>query len=942
MAFKQITAIILSLMIFAQIIPISHAENDLANKIEQVKLPEISSSTRFDSQISSSINIIQGLDDARSSNPRLFYGDQLTENARAVYNKLCVLTPKQSSFSVTLPSPLKYDLYSDSVPSSLPNDISKKLSEDLVYIVQSSYDAFMYDCPEIFWVDRLSISYSPAANGESGHYIYSITSLTLKVYVKSHFADTLQSDVEALNNKINSLSLSDSNRYLTVKKINDYLCDNVTYVSDAPRRYDPHGALIDGQSVCEGYAEAFKLMCDKYGVPCILIAGNLYTPTGELIGPHEWNYVQMDDGKWYAVDVTTNDQSYIIYDYLLCGKETEMPHFLNCSYSTTHIASGDINFTGIATFELPELNDEAYVYNVKAEKEAPPAPEVFYVTSSSVTLVSEEGLEYSLGGEAWQSNPEFFSLTPNTTYEFYVRYAETADTYASLPSPATLVTTHKDAPPPPSKPTCVSISDTTVILNAVVGCEYRVNGGEWQNSPVFTGLSPETQYTFVQRIAETEENTASDESVSLVISTKSALPSYYFGTLLSENGKAVYHALSEYDGTYTSVTVTLPQAINYSVNSDTLSELEEKKINGDAVILLSSALDALKYDYPEFFWLHGFSSTTNAVFSNEGGNTYTVVSYTLRFSTEAQFKDNIKESSDLLNSSAEKLNISTSSRYDAVLDIHDKLADIVTFDVDAVNVSNAYGAIVDGLADSLGYAKAFKYLCDINNIPCVIVRGNINYVSGTTAIKCWNYVLMEDGIWYAVDMYRDDQAAMLYHDYLLIGSNTSAVNFGDRTLATSHDPMGNFSDGGFIFTYPELSDIAYVFKAPDVLPDGLTITDDGYLFGIKCETAVSYLNGLEAFSAKGEELGENSLLTTGSTVMLNGQVLTVIIIGDVNGDGKINSTDFMQVRKQYLGLFSMSEYNLIAADVNTDGKINSTDFMQIRKHYLKLFDLYEK
>ncbi len=61
--------------------------------------------------------------------------------------------------------------------------------------------------------------------------------------------------------------------------------------------------------------------------------------------------------------------------------------------------------------------------------------------------------------------------------------------------------------------------------------------------------------------------------------------------------------------------------------------------------------------------------------------------------------------------------------------------------------------------------------------------------------------------------------------------------------------------------------------------------------------------------------------------------------GDVNGDGAVNSTDFMQVRRHYLGLYTIPENKIPVADVNNDGKINSTDFMQIRRYFLGLFQI---
>ncbi len=68
---------------------------------------------------------------------------------------------------------------------------------------------------------------------------------------------------------------------------------------------------------------------------------------------------------------------------------------------------------------------------------------------------------------------------------------------------------------------------------------------------------------------------------------------------------------------------------------------------------------------------------------------------------------------------------------------------------------------------------------------------------------------------------------------------------------------------------------------------------------------------------------------------------TIVTKGDINGDGKVNSTDFMQVRRHFLGLYEIPEEKFEAADTNGDGSINSTDFMQIRRHFLGLYNLYE-
>jgi len=53
----------------------------------------------------------------------------------------------------------------------------------------------------------------------------------------------------------------------------------------------------------------------------------------------------------------------------------------------------------------------------------------------------------------------------------------------------------------------------------MAGCEYRMNGGVWQNSTTFSGLTPNTSYSFTQRLKETATHFASEPSTAAQIST---------------------------------------------------------------------------------------------------------------------------------------------------------------------------------------------------------------------------------------------------------------------------------------------------------------------------------------------------------------------------------------------------------------------------------------
>ncbi|MGC3977085.1 MAG: YDG domain-containing protein [Paludibacteraceae bacterium] len=77
-------------------------------------------------------------------------------------------------------------------------------------------------------------------------------------------------------------------------------------------------------------------------------------------------------------------------------------------------------------------------------------------------------------------------------------------------------------PATPAAPTLSGRTATSVTLNTVAGCEYRVNGGTWQDSPVFTGLTPSTAYGFTQRVKATSNSNASAESGALTVMTNIA------------------------------------------------------------------------------------------------------------------------------------------------------------------------------------------------------------------------------------------------------------------------------------------------------------------------------------------------------------------------------------------------------------------------------------
>lgn len=161
----------------------------------------------------------------------------------------------------------------------------------------------------------------------------------------------------------------------------------------------------------------------------------------------------------------------------------------------------------------------ASVTATKATVQLPNAPTIEETTNTSVKLIEKANYEYSKDGAIWQDSPLFEGLNAATEYTFYQRVKETETTFASKSSSGTKVTTLKNTVAAPENPVVEKVTNTTVTLKMLTGYEYSLDGLTWQKSNVFTGLSPNTEYSFCQRIAENKTDYASAQSGYTIVVT---------------------------------------------------------------------------------------------------------------------------------------------------------------------------------------------------------------------------------------------------------------------------------------------------------------------------------------------------------------------------------------------------------------------------------------
>ena len=244
--------------------------------------------------------------------------------------------------------------------------------------VTPAYLALTYDHPELVWLSgaKYTIGYTVYTPWFEEDEVSIITDLELagSTFTITPTKDTGVLTASSVNplfdgtkSQIDAMLPANATTYDKVKAIHDKICSMVSYENSAQNignqyyqtpyslYYDADG---DGkiETVCAGYAKMMKLQCNKYGIPCVLVTG--VTDSGEY---HMWNYVQMENGVWYAVDATWDDQSTIMYDFFLVGSETySSAAFGTKKFGTTHILSGKWTTSADCVFLYPVFSQTAY------------------------------------------------------------------------------------------------------------------------------------------------------------------------------------------------------------------------------------------------------------------------------------------------------------------------------------------------------------------------------------------------------------------------------------------------------------------------------------------------------------------------------------------------------------------------------------------------------
>lgn len=313
--------------------------------------------------------------------------------------------------------------------------VDKTMSQDsanrYVEAMNNAVRAFNQDHPEVFWLRR---SWNIQWNGRGSQITFSLRYAGVNDSWENG-GRSIASDEDFLNNQIlaltNEAKNSGDTQYDQLLYIHNWLTSHNLYNSwafsigqDNSGDNTPWEAISaldeDLSPVCEGYAKAFKLACDRLCIPCIIASG----------GNHAWNYVLMDDGNWYAVDVTYDDPIYTIngaeQNSLISGGEKQDYFLLG---SQTFFA----NHTEDNEWEYPNLSkadyDVATAIHMEASYDFGPTEEIPAISEKGVNLTPE-----TEGTEGFPAPNEGIEPTTQTEETFHATSNKSRDERGGIPA----------------------------------------------------------------------------------------------------------------------------------------------------------------------------------------------------------------------------------------------------------------------------------------------------------------------------------------------------------------------------------------------------------------------------------------------------------------------------------------------------------------------------
>ncbi len=136
---------------------------------------------------------------------------------------------------------------------------------------------------------------------------------------------------------------------------------------------------------------------------------------------------------------------------------------------------------------------------------------------------------------------------------------------------------------------------------------------------------------------------------------------------------------------------------------------------------------------------------------------------------------------------------------------------------------------------------------------------------------------------------------------------------------------------------PEADSKEYLDEQNKIMPNVTEKTTASDLISNLAEYGIT----ATVFDKDETPLSSDSSVGTGCKVSISdGSEYTVVVKGDVDGTGEIDSTDYLKIKAVFLGNSTLESVYFTAADTDKSAEIDSTDYIRIKSYFIGDMDLY--
>ncbi|MBR6594759.1 MAG: dockerin type I repeat-containing protein [Clostridia bacterium] len=135
--------------------------------------------------------------------------------------------------------------------------------------------------------------------------------------------------------------------------------------------------------------------------------------------------------------------------------------------------------------------------------------------------------------------------------------------------------------------------------------------------------------------------------------------------------------------------------------------------------------------------------------------------------------------------------------------------------------------------------------------------------------------------------------------------------------------------------------------------DGFAVAErEGLIYGVPERTALAEFQAsydranFSVYNQDGGAVPRNGIIGTGYKLKYESEIgatdeLVFMVLGDVDGNGKVTTTDYISIRSHLRRLSTLEGVKYIAADIDGDGGLGALDYLRLKLHFAGKYDIYK-